>query len=91
MEIEKIEKIEKSSSVATILVIFTLVFFQMIELLIALAIGVIVLKYWIYTQYRAEGVQQLFWQKTSKPAVVGLITLLLLVIFDYYGLFELVY
>jgi hypothetical protein len=84
----KIEKVEKITFIGFIL---TFLFFSSIKFMVGLFIllgGVICVKIYIYTLYKKQDKINDFWKKLSKPALVGLVTVFLLTVLEYYGVFQ---
>lgn len=89
-KITKIETIERSVFIGFML--FFLLF-AAIGSVIGTLITVLTLsgvKIYIYTIYKKQGKVDEFWRKTSKPVLVALGTILLIVILDHYEIFSLI-
>lgn len=88
-EMGKIEKIERITLLGTIL---TFLFFASIGFTIGLflLLGVLIgVKIYIYSLYKRQDEVDEFWKKSSKPALAGLVTISLLIVLEYYNVFEL--
>lgn len=87
----RIEKIERITFLGTIL---TFLFFATIGFTIGLflLLGVIIsVKVYIYTLYKKEGEVDEFWKKSSKPALASLVIISLLIVLEYYNVFQILF
>lgn len=87
----KIEKIERMTLLGTIL---TFLFFASIGFTVGLflLLGVLIgLKFYIYSLYKEQDEVEEFWKKSSKPALVGIVTISLIIVLEYYNVFQLLY
>lgn len=85
----KIEKIERITLLGTIL---TFLFFASIGFTIGLflLLGVLIgVKVYIFVLYKRQEKVDEFWKKSPKPALVGLVTISLLIVLEYYNVFQL--
>ncbi|MDX1642231.1 MAG: hypothetical protein R3220_11070 [Balneolaceae bacterium] len=88
MKFEKIENITLIGTILTFLLFASIGFNIGLYLLLGVLIG---LKIYMYSLYKKEGKADEFWIKSSKPALIGLVTLSLLLVLEYFGVFQLIY
>lgn len=88
MNITQIRNIERYTSIAGIFLILAFSALGMLTALIIL-IGVgIALKIWIYTKYKEQAEEDVFWSRYSKPVMASLVIITLLVIMEHYNVFQ---
>lgn len=88
MNFNKIEKIERIMFLGAIL---TFLFFASIGFTLGLflLLGVLIIfKIYIYSFYKKQGEVEEFWKKSSKPALIGLVTFSILIVLEHYGVFQ---
>lgn len=86
----KISRIENSVFLLGMILMISFPVLGFTEGLWLLILSLIGVKIYIYSIYKDNNETDQFWINSSKPALAGLLTVALVIVLDYYDLFQLI-